>query len=474
MPYKIIIIDDVLDAVACKEEKDYKKDRDIVCKKSAIERRNAYDKLLLGGRAGFVSTLYYIGNAHKPEEVKEFASKTQCDLIIIDENLIDMTHFKGKTSDADTSVSVSITKKLLDALKGINNNFYDNYGNYGKFPSIIRVTGRDSQSMTSATFVELQQRLDELLQEFSTDNSRTHFFNSILEDGARDSSEKEISYEGTKFIDLVKKKCVEFRDYYDAILQSSVLVTYVNDREFEGIKQALSAKSFSEQSGDDCFVENSQKIKYNKYVKSIDNDHSLAIFLIQAGPGVGAFIKKVSIFLTAQKRPPVRVGCVIVSGVAFYAKTSDSNKDFVAISKQIVDADMCRYENGKKSISTGQRKDIEAELVNSFIAAARENSIDANDVIVASADKLYKSKEATENLITTIPSVTVGEMEARGIIHLLSEPQLVKYCIMVKGISDKGDESKTDESQIESSRTAFDVVLNAISKTVFIDTYLKP
>ena len=80
---------------------------------------------------------------------------------------------------------------------------------------------------------------------------------------------------------------------------------------------------------------------------------------------------------------------------------------------------------------------------------------------------------AKEKLIKLYRSSTVGEMEARGIAQLLeSSHRLVKYGIMVKGISDRGDEAKKDDLKVEASKQAFQVISKTITNIDFINDFL--
>lgn len=468
--YNIIIIDDVLDGITVTEDLVYS---DVKGKTlpASLDRRIIYDSLINAIKQEIeplaAVTVKFFGNATLQEKIEKHAKTSTCDLIIIDEELSQM--FTNSRTDDGEHDSIALTKDVFDMLSRLNGGFY---AKYRKLPPVIRVTGRHSdETLTAKSFVGLHRKLGAMLNDdFKCGYTPTYFFNVLV----RNISEGEytLTGDGLKFKNEAIHKMTSFYEYRISATQPSALLTYVNDNEKKGIVEALTSNGFNKNTSapDRFFTNTIQNIIFEKWERVI-NEHCLAVYLLSAGPGASAFLKKTLSFLITQKKYPISIGCIVCSGVAFAAV--DLKGTNVVISKALRDADFERYESGK-TLPSGAEVLINNDLKNTFLEKAKSISdVKADDVVVASADKLYKSTEAKEELTLRYPTANVGEMEARGLIHVtFGADALVKYGIMIKGISDDGDENKNDEKQCSTAKMAADVILKTISDDSFIKTYL--
>ena len=470
--YNVIIIDDALDKLACGDYETLLEDRKGEPDEATI-RRAIYEKLLYD--PGITIKPFYMGKTIKPADILEYAKTAYCDAIILDEELKDMRSVRDNGKVDDFERAVDTTEKVLKALSGIN-------GGYSAHPPIMRVTGRDGEERTLHDFVRLQRLLDDKLLEFTSDCGRTYFINSLINDDVPVvTTDIELSFSGTGFQRKLIDKCKDFYEKRELATQPAVLVTYVNAKELAGIKEVLKKEKFKLSSNAEALNKDDKVIHYDKYEKLIADKYNLAVYLLCAGPGLGSFLKQTISFIMAQRKFPIRISCVITAGVAFAIRPEgDHNtkkKDvFVAISKRIIDSDMERLVKEGR-VPVGETSYSDPNMVNMFKESAEELAeeleITVDDIVVASADKLYKLTEAVEVLADLHPSATVGDMEARGILFLLrANPQLVKYGIMVKGISDKGDEDKDDKLQKKASNRAFQVISKTITNEDFIRKFL--
>ncbi|MFE9321874.1 hypothetical protein ACIHDR_03580 [Nocardia sp. NPDC052278] len=221
-----------------------------------------------------------------------------------------------------------------------------------------------------------------------------------------------------------------------------ILITYANEREYEGILEALALTAHD--IGDPIFEES---IGYDR-LPAIDGLDRVQVFLVQSEAGsVGAGSAQATIVDAVDHIQP---DLVVGVGIGFDLTDDEDAYGRVMIANRVREYERVRLGTTIRQDfelrERGQARDIDPIVLQRLRLVARRSEIKYEVGEIVSGEKLVDWLPFRKELQARFPDAIGGDMELAGIVAACSRRN-VKW-MFLKCVSDRGDGNKKSDAEI--------------------------